>query len=265
MRVVPRLVTALALAAGIAHAAELRVGATHSLQDSGILAVLVSAFEAASGVKVRPLVAGTGQVLKYAEQGDVDVVFTHSPVDEERLVARGIGKSRIGVMHNDFVIVGPAADPAHVRGVKDAAASLRRIREAGARFVSRGDDSGTHKKELQLWQASSGFVPWRGYLASGQGAARTLMMAHELDAYAIADRATYRQLGRRVSLGVMVEGDARLRNEYGVITLAPRPGLRPNEADAERFAAWLASREGRRAIEGYRIEGEPVFRAGPAR
>ena len=256
---------AIVLLAGLAQAAELRLGATHTLEDSGVLAVLVPAFEAESGVRVRALVAGTGQVMRYAEQGDVDVVFTHSRADEERLVARGIGKARVDVMHNDFIIVGPAADPAHVRGTRDAAAALRAIRAAGARFVSRGDDSGTHKRELQLWDAAGGLKAWPGYLSAGQGAGRALMMAHELDAYDLVDRATHRQLARRFPLAILVEGDARLLNEYGVTPLRATPARPTNERDADRFAAWIVSPQARRLIEGYRIEGEQVFKLAPAR
>jgi tungstate transport system substrate-binding protein len=254
------LFAALCAAAAVLNAAELRLGATHTLQDSGVLAVLLPAFEGATGIKVKPVVAGTGQVMKYAENGDVDVVFTHSRPDEEKLIARGIGKARADVMYNDFIIAGPAADPARVRSMKDAAAALQRIREAGARFVSRGDDSGTHKKELQLWEAVGGLKPWPGYLSSGQGAGRALMMAHELDAYDLVDRATHKQLARRYPLAILVQGDPRLLNEYGVTTLRASPQRRVNEADAERFAAWIASEAARKLIGGYRIEGEPVFK-----
>jgi tungstate transport system substrate-binding protein len=142
----------------------------------------------------------------------------------------------------------------------DAAQALRRIREAGARFVSRGDDSGTHKKELQLWAAAGGLSPWPGYLSSGQGAARALMMAHELDAYDLVDRATLRQQGRRFPLAVLVEGDARLLNEYGVTTLAPSAVRTVNQRDADAFAAWIVSPGARALISGYRIEGERAFR-----
>lgn len=260
-----RLVVAGLLLAGLAQAAELRIGATHTLEDSGVLAVLVRAFEAAAGVKVRTLVAGTGQVMKYAEAGDVDVVFTHSRADEERLVARGIGKSRLDVMYNDFIIAGPAGDPARVRGGMDAALALQAIRAAGAKFISRGDDSGTHKVELRLWAAGGGLKPWPGYLSAGQGAARALMMAHELDAYDLVDRATHRQLARRFPLAILLQGDARLLNEYGVTLLRSAAARPANERDAERFAAWLVSPPGRRAIEGFRIEGEQVFKVGSPR
>ena len=243
--------------AGIA--ADLRLGATYTLEDSGILAVLLPPFTAASGVKVRALVAGTGQVMKYAENGDVDVVFTHSRPDEDKLIANGIGKARADVMWNDFLIAGPAADPARVRGEPDAARALQRIRQSGAKFVSRGDDSGTHKKELQLWAAGGGLAPWPGYLSAGQGAGRTLMMAHEIDAYDLVDRATLKQLARRFPLAILVEGDARLLNEYGVTTLKPAAARPVSEREGNAFAAWLVSDAARRLIASYRIDGERAF------
>ena len=249
---------ALAFAASVG-AAELRLGATTTLDDSGILAVLVPAFTASRAVAVRPIIAGTGQVMKYAEAGDVDVVLTHSRGDEEALIARGVGKARADVMWNDFVIAGPSADPARVRGMRDAPQALKRIREAGAKFVTRGDESGTHRKELQLWAAAGGLATWPGYLSAGQGAGRTLMMAHELDAYDLVDRATLKQMVRRFPLAILVEGDPRLLNEYAVTTLRPSPRGTLNERDAEAFASWIVSDEARRLISGYRVEGERVF------
>ena len=247
---------ALALASG---AAELRLGATHTLEDSGILGVLVPAFEKASGAKVHAVVAGTGQVMKYAENGDVDVVFTHSRSDEERLVQRGIGKSRADVMWNDFVIAGPASDPAKVRGLRDASRALERIRAAGAKFMSRGDDSGTHKKELQLWAASGGLKAWPGYVSAGQGAGRTLVMAYELDAYDLIDRATLRQFAKTHALPILVEGDPRLLNEYGVTTLKSTQRRPVSERGGEAFAAWVTSEPARKLIAGYRVAGERAF------
>jgi tungstate transport system substrate-binding protein len=197
--------------------------------------------------------------MKYAEAGDVDVIFTHSRPDEEKLIARGIGKARAEVMWNDFVIAGPAADPARIRGIRDAAQALKRIHDAKAKFVSRGDDSGTHRKELEIWAAAGGLAPWSGYLASGQGAARALMMAHELDAYDLVDRATLKQLERRFPLTILVEGDPRLLNEYGVTTLVPSPARAINQRDAEVFAAWIVSPAARELISGYRIQGERAF------
>jgi tungstate transport system substrate-binding protein len=250
------LLAALALPA---LAQELRLGATYTLEDSGVLAVLIAGFTQATGIKVKPVVAGTGQVLKYAENGDVDVVFTHSRGDEDRLVARGVGAARVDVMWNDFVIAGPASDPARIRGSRDAAAALKRIRESGARFTSRGDDSGTHKKELELWVAAGGFRSWSGYLATGQGAGRTLMVAIEQEAYDLVDRATLRQMARRFPLAILVEGDARLLNEYGVTTLKPGGprAVRMREADA--FAKWIVSEKARALISSYRVEGERAF------
>lgn len=243
----------------VAGAQELRLGATHTLEDSGVLPVLTAAFTRETGIPVRSIVAGTGQVMKYARNGDVDIVFTHSRRDEERLVAAGVGLARIDVMWNDFVIAGPASDPAGIRGERSAATALGKVRRARARFVSRGDDSGTHKKELELWAAGGGFAAWDGYVASGQGAARTLMMAHEMDAYDLVDRATLKQLSARFPLTILVEGDARLLNEYGVTTLKPaanRP-VRTREADA--FAAWIRSQPARALISAYRVQGERAY------
>ena len=256
-----RLFTAFLLAALAAPCAaqELRLGATHTLEDSGVLPVLLSAFTDATGIRVRPIVAGTGQVMKFAENGDVDIVFTHSRADELRLVARGIGLARVDVMWNDFVIVGPPSDPAGIRGARDAAAALQQIRRAGARFTSRGDTSGTHAKERELWESGGGRTPWAGYLSTGQGAGSTLMIAHERDAYDLVDRATLLQMSKRYSFAILVEGDPRLRNEYGVTTLKPsalRP-VRTREADA--FARWIVSDKARALISGYRVQGQRGF------
>jgi tungstate transport system substrate-binding protein len=253
------LAAAVALLALPAAADELRLGATYTLQDSGVLPVLVAAFTKATGIAVRPVVAGTGQVMKYAENGDVDIVFTHSRRDEERLVERGIGRARADVMWNDFVIAGPASDPARIRGMRDAAAALQRIRAAGAKLVSRGDDSGTHKKELELWAAGGGLARWPSYLSSGQGAGQTLTMAHELDAYDLVDRATLRQMSRRYPLAILVEGDPRLLNEYGVTTLKPSASRAVRTREADAFAQWIVSAPARALISGYRVEGERAF------
>jgi tungstate transport system substrate-binding protein len=249
-------VAALALPAG---AQELRLGATHTLEDSGVLAILVPAFTQATGIKVKTVVAGTGQVIKYAQNGDVDILFSHSRRDEEKLVASGVGLARVDVMWNDFVIAGPATDPARIRGGRDAAAALQRVRSAGARFTSRGDDSGTHRKELELWSAGGGLRPWPGYLATGQGAARCLMVASEQEAYDLVDRATLRQMSKRFPLAILVEGDARLLNEYGVTTLKPagQRAVRMREADA--FAKWIVSEKARAIISAYRVDGERAF------
>ena len=257
-----RGLAAAALAAALtlpSAAQELRLGATHTLEDSGVLPVLVDAFTKATGIRVRAVVAGTGQVMKYAENGDVDVVFTHSRKDEEKLVARGIGLARADVMWNDFVIAGPASDPARIRGERDAAAALKKIRAAGSKFVSRGDDSGTQKKELELWAAAGGWSAWPGYLSSGEGAGRTLIMAYEMDAYDFVDRATLRQLSPRYPLAILVEGDPRLLNEYGVTTLKPAANRAVRTREADSFARWIVSEPARAIIAGYRVRGERAF------
>jgi tungstate transport system substrate-binding protein len=253
---------AVAIAWGLsfaAAAAELRLGATHTLEDSGVLAVLATAFTQATGIAVKTLVAGTGQVMKYAENGDVDVVFTHSRKDEEKLVSRGIGLARADVMWNDFVIAGPGNDPARVRASRDAAAALKGIRDARAKFVSRADDSGTHKKELELWAAGGGLSPWDGYVSSGQGAGRTLMMASEMDAYVLVDRATLKRLSKRFPVAILCEGDARLVNEYGVTTLNPKAVRQVHSREGDAFAKWLVSAPARAIISGYRVDGERGF------
>lgn len=250
---------AAALIALPAGAQQLRLGATHTLEDSGVLPVLVAAFTRASGIKVQTVVAGTGQVMKYAANGDVDIVFTHSRKDEEKLVASGVGIARQDVMWNDFVIAGPESDPARVRGMKSASDALRRIREAGAKFTSRGDDSGTHRKEQELWSAAGGFRTWPGYLSTGQGAGRTLAMASEIDAYDLVDRATLKQLSRRFPLSILVQSDPRLLNEYGVTTLRPSAARAVRTREAEAFARWIVSDAARDVISGYRIEGERAF------
>jgi tungstate transport system substrate-binding protein len=228
-------------------AAELRLGATTTLQDSGVLAVLVPAFEARCGIRVRTVIAATGQVMRSAQNGEVDVVFTHSRPDEEKLIASGTGKARSDVMWNDFVIAGPAADPAHIRGMHDAVEALKRIRDAGAGFVSRGDDSGTHTKERQLWAESGGLTAWPKYVSSGQGAGLTVMKAHGLDAYDLVDRPTLKRLAKRYPLAILVT------------TLRPSGRGTLNERDAEAFAAWIVSAEARRLISAYRIQGDRAF------
>jgi len=162
-------------------------------------------------------------------------------------------------MWNDFVIAGPSGDPAKIRGMRDAAEALRRIAASASKFTSRGDDSGTHKKELQLWAAAGGLKPWPGYISAGQGAGRTLTMAYELDAYDLIDRATLKQMSKNHPLAVLVEGDPRLLNEYAVTTLRSGPERAINERDADAFAAWLASESARKLIAGYRVAGERAF------
>jgi tungstate transport system substrate-binding protein len=236
------------------------VQSTTSTEASGLFDHILPKFQEQTGIEARVVAVGTGQALKNAQNCDGDVLFVHARPDEEKFVEAGYGVERFDVMYNDFVIVGPASDPAKVGGMSDASEALATIAAAKSPFASRGDDSGTHKKELQLWAAAGGFKPWPGYLSAGQGAGRALMMAHELDAYDLVDRATLRQLARKHPLAILVEGDPRLLNEYGVTTLKPAPGRAVNEQDAAKFAAWIVSEPARRLVAGYRVDGEAVFK-----
>jgi tungstate transport system substrate-binding protein len=249
----------LALLALPLAAAEFKLAATHTLQDSGLLNTLIPAFEAMSGVKVRMAIGGTGQVIKLAANGDVDAVISHVKAQEEQLVASGAGLRRYAVASNDFLIAGPPQDPARIRGSQDAAEVMRRIHAAKARFISRGDESGTHVKERELWRAAGMEPRWEGYLSAGVGMGRALMMAGEMQAYTLCDRATFAALRARTGLEILSAGDPRLYNEYGVVAVNPArfPGV--NAAGAGKFVSWLTSAEAQRLIAGFRIGGQQAF------
>ena len=238
----------------------LRLATTTSTDNSGLLRIILPKFEQASGLKVHVISVGTGKAMKLGENGDVDVVLVHSRPDEDKFVAAGYGVERRDVMYNDFIVVGPPADPAKMRGMRDVLAAFRRLLDSDATFVSRGDDSGTHKKELELWAAAGGLRAWPGYVSSGQGTSQALGMAYELDAYDLVDRATLRQLSARYPLPILVEGDPRLLNEYGVTTLKPAPGRAVRTREADAFARWIVSEAARKLIAGYRVRGERAFR-----
>ena len=249
----------LALLALPLGAAELKLAATHTLEDSGLLNKLIPAFEVASGVKVRVAIGGTGQVIKLAANGDVDAVMSHVKAQEENLVASGAGLRRYVVAYNDFLIVGPPQDPARVRGTQDAVEAMRRIRSAKARFISRGDESGTHVRERELWRAAGMEPGWDGYLSAGVGMGRALMMAGEMRAYTLCDRATFSALRARTGLEILSAGDPRLYNEYGVVAVNPArfPGV--NAVAAAKFVNWMTSAEAQTLIAGFRIGGQQVF------
>jgi tungstate transport system substrate-binding protein len=240
-------------------AAEFRLAATHTLEDSGLLKALIPAFEAKSGIKVRLSVGGTGQVIRLAANGDVDAVMSHVKADEEKLVASGAGLRRYAVAYNDFFIVGPASDVARVRDVRDAVEAMRKIYAAKARFVSRGDESGTHLKEKFLWQSAGIDPKWDGYVSAGLGMGRVLLMAAEFQAYTLADRATYFAFRARTGLEKLASGDPRLYNEYGVVAVNPARFPGTNSDAAGKFVAWLTSAQAQQLIAGFRVEGEQVF------
>lgn len=236
------------------------LSSTTSTEDSGLFDLLIPRFEAAHpGILVQVVAVGSGQALALGRRGDADVLLVHAPAAESAFVAQGHGVERRPVMYNDFVLVGPAADPAAVRGTRDAAQALRQIRGSEAPFVSRGDDSGTHRKELDLWRAAGISPTGPRYMEAGQGMAEVLRLAAEKDAYTLADRSTFLFL-RGLELEVLVEGDPRLVNPYGVI-----PVRRAENPDGARaFTEWLTSEEGQALIASHGIErfGQPLFRPG---
>ena len=252
---------ALAFGAHAAHAApdQLRVATTTSTDNSGLLKAILPQFEAASGLKVHVISVGTGKAMKLGENGDVDVLLVHSRPDEDQFVAAGFGVNRRDVMHNDFVLVGPARDPAGIRGMRDAVAAFRRIAETGATFVSRGDDSGTDKMEKSYWAQAGTRPRERRYLAAGQGMGEVLTMADQLAAYTLSDRATYGAYRPRIALQILVEGDARMFNPYGVIAVNPARYPDVNSRGALQFIEWITGAEGRRAISEFRANGEQLF------
>jgi tungstate transport system substrate-binding protein len=238
------------------------VASTTSTEQSGLFRQLVPIFTAETGITVRVVALGTGQALDVGRRGDADVVFVHDRAAEERFVAEGFATARRHVMFNDFVIVGPAGDPARVGGLRDANEALRRIAAARAPFVSRGDRSGTHAAELRLWQlAGADPVAGRGqwYREVGQGMGPALNTAAALGAYILTDRGTWLGFRNRQELRVLVEGDARLFNQYGVMLVNPRRHGHVKAADAQRFVDWIVGPGGQRAIAGFRIHGEQLF------
>ncbi|MGZ9220756.1 MAG: substrate-binding domain-containing protein [Anaerolineales bacterium] len=240
---------------------DLLLVSTTSTQDSGLLDVLLPAFTAQTGYNVQLVAVGSGQALKIGEQGNADVILLHSPAAEKDFVANGFGIDRRLVMHNDFVLVGPASDPAVIRGGNPAEA-LEKISALGATFVSRGDDSGTHVKELALWK-NAGLDPagqdW--YLETGQGQGATLSIASEKGAYALTDRGTFLAYKSNVDLETLVEGDPFLLNVYHVITVNPEKWPKVNLEGAKAFADFITSSEGQKIIAGFGVEkyGQPLF------
>ena len=260
-----RLVAALALLsiampAG-AQSSGVILSTTTSTQDSGLLDVLVPVFERATGYTVKTIAVGTGQALALAARGEADVTLCHAPALEKQYVADDKVRNRRLVMSNDFVIVGAEADPAKIAGAKSAVAALGRIAAAGARFVSRGDKSGTHTLELALW-AQAGVVPaapW--YIESGQGMGATLSLADDRRAYTLTDRATLLAFGKRLALRIMVEGDRRLRNIYSVMETNPANGPRVNAAGGRAFADFMVSRDAQEIVRAFGVDryGRPLF------
>lgn len=256
------LIVSLFSHASAARADFIVVQSTTSTENSGLFDHILPIFTADTGIEVRVVAVGTGQAIKNAERGDGDVLLVHAREAEEKFVAEGFGVERHDVMYNDFVIVGPESDPADIAGMGDAAAAMQRIAAASAPFVSRGDDSGTHKAELALWEAAAidaGKASGTWYREAGTGMGPTLNIAAGMDAYALTDRATWAAFGNKGNLVILVEGDERLLNPYGVILVNPEK--HPNvKADlGQQFIDWLTGPRGQDAIASFKIDGEQVF------
>ena len=261
-----RSVLALALGAlampAMAQERFITVSSTTSTEQSGLFGHILPIFTRESGITVRVVALGTGQALDVGRRGDADVVFVHDRVAEERFVAEGFGGPRRHVMFNDFVMTGPAADPARIAGLRDTNEALRRIAQARATFISRGDRSGTHAAELRLWQLA-GVDPAQGrgqwYREVGQGMGPALNTAAAQGAYILTDRGTWLSFRNRQDQRVMVEGDTRLFNQYGVMLVNPQRHPPVKAADGQRFIDWILSPAGQAAIAGYKINGEQLF------
>ncbi len=238
------------------------MASTTSTEQSGLFGHLLPIFTRETGIAVRVVAQGTGQALATARKGDADVVFVHDRVAEERFVAQGYGLARREVMYNDFVVVGPKSDPAKIAGGNDVTAALRSVAQAKQPFVSRGDKSGTHAAELRFWE-QSGVDPHTGdgswYRESGSGMGPTLNVAAQMNAYTIADRATWLNFRNRADLAILVQGDKRLFNQYGVIVVNPARHPHVKRALAQEFADWVVSPAGQDAIAAYKLGGEQLF------
>jgi len=238
------------------------VSSTTSTEQSGLFKHLLPVFEDKTGIKVRVVAVGTGQALDIGRRGDADVVFVHARPLEEKFLAEGHGVKRYDVMYNDFVLIGPKSDPAMVAGTKDIVAAFEKIRAAQAPFVSRGDKSGTHFAELELWKAAGIDIAkdksaW--YRDTGQGMGPALNSAAAMNAYILADRGTWLSFKNRADLGIVVEGDKRLFNQYGIMLVNPEKHPNVKKDLAQAFIDWLISPEGQKTIAAYKIGGEQLF------
>ncbi|WP_334361222.1 MULTISPECIES: substrate-binding domain-containing protein [unclassified Bradyrhizobium] len=238
------------------------VASTTSTQDSGLFGHLLPMFKAKTGIDVKVVAQGTGQALDTARRGDADVVFVHAKPAEEKFVAESFGVKRHPVMYNDFILVGPKSDPAGLKGTKDIVAALTAIKAKGADFISRGDKSGTHQAELNLWKVAGIDIakdkgPW--YKEIGQGMGAALNTASASNAYVLADRGSWLSFKNRGDLAIAVAGDKRLFNQYGVMLVNPEKHPSVNKDLGQQFIDWLVSAEGQKAIADYKVNGEQLF------
>lgn len=247
---------------GFAENTYITVASTTSTENSGLFEHILPMFQDESGIEVRVVAVGTGQAVDLAKRGDADVLFVHHTPSEEKFVAEGFGAARHDVMYNDFVIVGPESDPAAVKDMTSAADALKQVADKTALFASRGDDSGTHKNELSLWKAAGVDVDaasgtW--YRETGSGMGATLNTASGLGAYALTDRATWLSFENKGDLAIMVEGDPKLFNQYGIILVNPEKFPHVKAEAGQRFVDWIIGSEGQKAIADFKIDGQQLF------
>ena len=255
---------AIVIATPVAHAQDksIVVSSTTSTQDSGLFGYLLPLFKARTGITVKVVAQGTGKALDTGRRGDSDVVFVHAKAQEEKFLAEGNGVKRFPVMYNDFVLIGPKSDLAGIKGMKDIGKALTQIKDKKADFISRGDRSGTHSAELRLWKAAGVDIekskgPW--YKAIGQGMGAALNTAGAGKAYVLSDRATWIHFKNKNDLAILVEGDKRMFNQYGVMLVNPAKHPNVNKDLGQTFIDWLISPEGQKAIANYKIDGQQLF------
>jgi len=252
----------LLLSPALAQEKSIVVASTTSTQDSGLFGHILPLFKAATGIEVRVVAQGTGQALDTGRRGDADVLFVHAKAQEEKFVADGLGVKRFPVMYNDFVLIGPKSDPAGIKGMSDIAAALQAIKAKTAPFISRGDRSGTHIAELDLWKAAGIDIakdkgPW--YKEIGQGMGAALNTASAANAYVFADRGTWIAFKNRGDLDIVIQGDKRLFNQYGVMLVNPAKHPHVKKELGQAFIDWLVSAAGQKAIADYKIESQQLF------
>ncbi len=237
----------------------IKLSTTTSTDNSGLLTYLLPLFEARTGTKVNVIAVGTGKALELAKNGDVDVTLVHARASEDKFMAEGHGVNRRDVMYNDFIIVGPASDPAAIKGSRDVQAAMKRILDSKVKFISRGDNSGTDQMEKSYWKLVGSQPQGSAYVSAGMGMGEVLTMAGELNAYALTDRATYSTYKAKTGLAIAVEGDPKMFNPYGIIAVNPakHPGI--NHKGAMQLVEWMTADEGQRAIAAFKVDGQQVF------
>jgi tungstate transport system substrate-binding protein len=246
-------------ATGVVHAQNIVMASTTSTEQSGLFSYLLPEFKRATGIDVKVVALGTGQAIDMGRRGDADVLFVHDQVAEEKFVAEGYSTKRLAVMYNDFVLIGPKADPANAKG-KDITEALKKLSNGNAVFISRGDKSGTHAAELRFWtMAAMADKKGTGYKECGCGMGPALNIAASTGAYVLADRGTWLNFKNRADLAILVEGDSKLFNQYGVMAINPAKHPHVKVADAQKFVDWVVSPAGQSSIAGYKIGGEQLF------